>query len=70
MRVKLAVQVFSHSMSSAIRTCTETGQLHSKTAFDTADFIEFVNNLFDCLNSRPLFSHKQYNTALNHSGIV
>lgn len=70
MRVKLAVQVFSHSMSSAIRTCAETEQLLSKTAFDTADFIEFMNNLFDCLNSRSLFSHNQYNAALNHSGTV
>lgn len=60
MRVKLAVQVFSHSMSSAIRTCAETEQLLSKTAFYTADFIEFMNNLFDCLNSRSLFSHKTF----------
>ncbi|KAL4100861.1 hypothetical protein QTP88_020890 [Uroleucon formosanum] len=57
-------------MSSAIRTCAETEQLLSKTAFDTADFIEFMNNLFDCLNSRSLFSHNQYNAALNHSGTV
>lgn len=70
MRVKLAVQVFIHSMSSAIRTCAETEQLLSKTAFDTADFIEFMNNLFDCVNSRSLFSHNQYNAALNHSGTV
>lgn len=70
MRVKLAVQVFIHSMSSAIRTCAETEQLLSKTAFDTADFIEFMNNLFDCVNSRSLFSHNQYNEALNHSGTV
>lgn len=70
MRVKLAVQVFIHAMSSAIRTCAETEQLLSKTAFDTADFIEFMNNLFDCVNSRSLFSHNQYNEALNHSGTV
>lgn len=70
MRVKLAVQVFSHSMSSAIRTCAETGQLRSQTAIDTADFIEFMNKLFDCLNSRSLFSSNPYNSALNHSGTV
>ncbi|KAL4148879.1 hypothetical protein QTP88_003024 [Uroleucon formosanum] len=70
MRVKLAVQLLSHSMSSAIRTCTETGQLCSKTAIDTADFIEFMNNLFDCLNSRSLYSNNPYNAALTHTGIV
>lgn len=70
MRVKLAVQLLSHSVSSAIRTCAETGQLCSKTATVTADFIEFMNNLFDCLNSRSLYSNNPYNSALTHTGIV
>ncbi|KAL4126514.1 hypothetical protein QTP88_010736 [Uroleucon formosanum] len=49
---------------------SETGQLCSKTAIDTADFIEFMNNLFDCLNSRSLYSNNPYNAALTHTGIV
>ena len=51
-------------------TCAETGQLCSKTAIDTADFIEFMNNLFDCLNSRSLYCNNPYNSALTHTGIV
>jgi len=53
MQVKLAVQLLSHTMASTIRTCIRTKQLQSKTANNTADFIEFVNK-FDCLNSRTL----------------
>lgn len=34
------------------------------------DFIDFMNNLFDCLNSRNLFSNNPYNCALNNSGAV
>ncbi|KAF0748914.1 Transposable element P transposase [Aphis craccivora] len=70
MREKLAAQVLSHSMLSDIRTCAETGQLCSKTAIVIADFIEFINNLFDCLNSRSLYSNIPYNSALTHSEIV
>lgn len=51
MNVK-AVQVFSHSVANAIRTCISTGELESESAENTADFVEIVNNLFDCLKSR------------------
>lgn len=70
MRVKLAAQLLSHSMAATIRTCKETGQLQSDTSSDTADFIEFINNLFDCLNSRSLYSRNPYCCALTYSGIV
>lgn len=70
MLVKLAAQIFSHFMSSAIRTCVATGQRCSKTATDTADFIKFINNLFDCLNSKSLCRNNPYNSILTHSGIV
>lgn len=70
MRVKLATQIFSHSMASAIRTCVSTDELKSKTASDTADFIDFMNKLFDCLNSRNLFSDNPYNCAMTNSGKV
>lgn len=39
MNVKLATQVLSHSVASAIRTCIETGQLNTNSACHTADFI-------------------------------
>lgn len=43
MRVKLASQLFSHTMASAIRTCVATNELKSSTASDTADFVDFMN---------------------------
>lgn len=70
MSIKLAAQIFSHSMAFALRTCISTAELKSKTASDTADFIDFMNNLFDCLNSRNLFSDNPYNCALINSGVV
>lgn len=70
MRVKLAVQLLSHTMASTIRICIGTKHLLSKTANNTAEFIEFVNKLFDCLNSRTLFSKNEYNCVLSDSGIV
>ncbi|KAL4090756.1 hypothetical protein QTP88_025533 [Uroleucon formosanum] len=70
MSVKLAAQIFSHSMASALRTCISTAEIKSKTASDTADFINFMNNLFDCLNSRNVFSENPYNCALTNSGVV
>jgi len=44
--------------------------LQFPTAIDTVDFIEFMNNLFNCLNSRSLYDYKPYHLALTHSGIV
>jgi hypothetical protein len=70
MRVKLATQLLSNSMSATIQTCIQTGQLLNSTASNTADFIEFINNLFDCLNSRFLYSHNLYLCALTDSGTV
>lgn len=57
-------------MFSAICTCTETEQYRSIIAIYTADFIEFVKNLFEYFYSRSLFSHNSYNSTLNHSGTV
>lgn len=57
-------------MAAAIRTCIGTGQLKSNTASNTADFIEFIDHLFDCLNSRSLYSRNPYSCALTDSGIV
>lgn len=65
MNVRLAVQVLSHSMSSAIDTAVETGQLNSPTAKNTANFIKIMNDAFDALNSRQLKSNKLCNCALS-----
>lgn len=70
MDVKLAAEVFNHSIASIIRTFISITDLKSNTALDTADYIDFMNKLFDCLNRRNLFSKKSYNCALTASGVV
>lgn len=55
MNCKLAIQLLSHSVSSAIRTCVATKELKSPTALDTAHFIDVVNNMFDSSNSKNLY---------------
>jgi hypothetical protein len=55
MNCSLATQIFSKSVAAAIRTAVGTGELLSDTALHTADFVEFVNDLFDALNSRELY---------------
>lgn len=70
MRVKFAVQIFSNTMASTIRTCVSTNELFSETALDTADFADFMNRLFDCLNSRSLYSKNIYNCALSDTNCV
>jgi len=70
MSVKLAAQLLSHSMSAMIHTCIQTVQLQSNKSSNTADFIEFINHVFDCLNSRSLNSQNPYLHALTNSGTV
>lgn len=65
MSVRLAAQVFSHSVASAIRTAVASGQLDNEYATATADFIEVVDNLFDALNSKHLYTRKPCNAALS-----
>lgn len=54
LRVKYASQIFSHTVSVAIKTASITNEIKSATAFDTADFIENINDIFYALNSRVL----------------
>jgi len=53
-----------------MRTCIQTDQLQSKNAQDTADFVNFMNKLFGCLNSRTLINSNPYNCALSDVGKV
>ncbi|KAF0704195.1 THAP-type domain-containing protein, partial [Aphis craccivora] len=55
MSCKLAIQIFSRSVAAAIKTCVSTGELKTKTALDTANFIENVNDMFDSANSKHLY---------------
>ena len=51
MKVKLASQIFSHSVASGINLLTSLGKL-PKDAYHTARFIADINDLFDCFNAR------------------
>lgn len=66
MSVKLATQVFSQTVSAAMRTAVETGQLPSP-ALDTAYFLERMNNMFDTMNSSAKFSPNPYKCAISSS---
>lgn len=54
MNCRLAMQIFSNSVSSAIRTAVQIGELKSETAPNTATFLKTMNDLLDNLNSRTL----------------
>jgi hypothetical protein len=54
MSVKLATQVFSHTVSTAMKTAVSTSQLPPE-AEQTAVFIDNLNNVFDAMNSHTQF---------------
>jgi len=52
MKVKFASQVFSHTVVAGMTTLVSCNNLpHS--AFDTIDFIDSMDKLFDIFNSHP-----------------
>ncbi|CAH1731462.1 unnamed protein product [Aphis gossypii] len=69
MSCKLALQVFSNTVSAAIKTAIETGELISSTAQDTANFFLQLNNLFDVLNSKNLYDKNPYKKPLSERNL-
>ncbi|KAL4083018.1 hypothetical protein QTP88_028348 [Uroleucon formosanum] len=65
MSCKLALQIFSNSVSAAIKTCLQTGELKSKTTKDTADFLLEINNTFDACNSKHLYDKNPYRKPMS-----
>ena len=57
MKVSLATQVLSHSVSSALKTYVRFNQI-DQSALVTADFVERIDQVFDILNSRCQIDHK------------
>ncbi|KAF4527244.1 hypothetical protein B566_EDAN015917 [Ephemera danica] len=51
MKVKLATQVFSHSVYASLMTAIDINEM-SSDGKGTANFVKFMNDLFDNLNSR------------------
>ncbi|CAI6371562.1 unnamed protein product [Macrosiphum euphorbiae] len=65
MSCKLEIQIFSNSVSAAIKTCIQTGELRSNTAKDTADFLLLINNAFDACNIKNLYDINLNRRPLN-----
>ncbi|XP_041449670.1 uncharacterized protein LOC121404395 [Drosophila obscura] len=72
MKVKYATQVFSHTVSSAIKTLIESGNFDDcrDVAYSTAIFLERVNKMFDCLNSNNLSDKNPMKSALQKNNNV
>jgi hypothetical protein len=64
MRVRLAAQTLSHSVAAGISTHVSFGVLPEE-AVHTANFIETIDSLFDCLNSSAVKSAKQFSRPLS-----
>jgi len=60
MKVRYASQIFSATVAAGMRTCIEGGIL-SPTAETTVMFIDYMDKLFDILNSKPKTGSKDFN---------
>lgn len=70
MKVSYAVQIFSSSAAAGLRTMEQLKLFTpeaSKIANDTADFLKQVNEIFDMLNSRTLYSKTSKTGALQNT---
>lgn len=66
MSCKLALQLCSNSVAATIKTCVYTEELKSKTAFQTANMIKYLNDLFDILNSMSLYNSNPCKCAISN----
>ena len=64
MKVKLATQVLSHSVSAAIKTYEACNDLNNDS-LGTAEFCTMMNDIFDVLNSNTLLSPCPLKQALS-----
>ncbi|KAJ3641435.1 hypothetical protein Zmor_027942 [Zophobas morio] len=65
MKVKLATQVFSISVSDALKYCCLDLQLEQfQNAVHTAEFCLMINNIFDLMNTRNSLSTSMYKKSL------
>jgi len=70
MRVRLAAQIFSHTVAAGIATLNRLGKLPVESK-STAYFVDFMDKLFNCFNSSSRKSCKPLGQALSdHSGHV
>ncbi|XP_029348598.1 uncharacterized protein LOC107882805 [Acyrthosiphon pisum] len=65
MNVKLAAQVLSNSVGSALKFCKSLGDPNFKNVDPTAEFCFMINNAFDILNCRTMYSKNPFCLALD-----
>lgn len=66
MRVKLATQIFSRSVVAGIKTAIQLNKISScnkEIACSTYKFIEKIDKLFDCLNSKTKYEKNPFRCA-------
>ncbi|KAL4089734.1 hypothetical protein QTP88_024706 [Uroleucon formosanum] len=68
MNVRLAAQTLSDSVADALNYLTKSNDRFLK-ASSTSEFIKYINNAFDFLNSRSIFSKKPYSKAISNETI-
>ncbi len=66
MRVCLAKQILSHTVAAGITVLANKG-LISSDAIHTADFVEKMDQLFNCFNSKTYSSNAKFGGAMTSS---
>ncbi|XP_046145935.1 uncharacterized protein LOC123989259 [Osmia bicornis bicornis] len=66
MNCRLALQVFSRTVSAALLTASTQGQIQSDTVAKNACFVRLLNDLFDNLNSRTAHDANPQKCALSN----
>lgn len=69
MNVRLAAQTLSSSVADALTYLSQNNDEFIK-AGPTSEFIKYINNAFDILNSRNKFSTKPYGTSISDNTIL
>ena len=73
MRVKFATQSFSRTIAAAIKTICESTKFKNSSAelaLSTAQFVEKIDKIFDCLNSGSLYSDNCYRSAIQLNSVA
>jgi len=65
MNVKLAAQILSSSVSSALKFCQSLGDNYFNDIDGTSKFCLMINNAFDILNCRSKYSKSLFNVSLD-----
>jgi len=66
MKVSYASQVFSATVAAGMRSCVEYGKL-PRAAETTVNFIEYMDKLFDILNSRTKAASNELNLPFKYT---